>query len=79
MARNYSKKKKDDEEYRKKSGCSYKPTARNGKPCVHGWNKSQTRGFITAVASPDDDGLYTAENGNEYQKWTVKIEFNGGF
>lgn len=59
---------------RKKSG-SKLGTDKKGRPCVTGWNKSQSRGFVSFVACPANSPKTKSPNSD---KWVVSMSFADG-
>lgn len=77
----YNNKKKSYGKPKKKSGCAYKSASQtaNNVPCIYGWNKSKTRGFISFVACPSrKEVIVPNSHGKEYEKWVATITYNGG-
>lgn len=60
---------------KKRSGSKVK-TDKNGRPCIIGWNKSKSRGFISFIASPHKKKSKTKSKKSDL--WMVKMQTNLG-
>jgi hypothetical protein len=59
---------------KKHSGCKYRSSAKNGKPCMTGWNYSKRYGIISIIASPNTNKLKTKSS--RLENWYVKVTIN---
>lgn len=59
---------------RKKSGCKIGQD-KTGRPCITGWNKSRSRGFLSFVAVPCKDAKTKSPNSD---KWVASVQFPDG-
>ena len=64
-------------DYKKRSGCRAQPVkTKAGREyiCVYGWNFSQDRGLIEAIASPTKNAkVAVSQSGKEWIPYVVKV------